>query len=1073
MLTPQLYGLGPELARRTILIYSLLPCLWGCIILSRVNTKYYPCNPAGLRGSIRRFGILGFLLLAALGFSQTMYFDQIDRRDGLASSSVSGILQDTYGFLWIGTQSGLHRYDGYRFELFEYEPFNVESLSGNVVQTLYMDDAHNRIWVGTYQGLNSIDLTTLKVTRYPSLPNNVIVSILRDSQDDIWVGTLGGLHRLPRGETDFVPAPPSRSPAADQGSPPEDPLATETIRDIFEDTQGNLWVGVVNAGLYRLDREAGQFVLAAGGATMGLAPERTLSSPHVMDIEELGDGSLVLGIWGAGLAFFDPGTVRVTREQSFLAGTGDEQKNNFVYKIMQTRDGRIFAGTWGGGLFVFDSQDSSVDHYVPNPGTPGALAHDIVYSLFQDAGGIIWIGTHGNGINKYNPRTKAFQEMVHSPGDPGSLGTGTVTSILRDSRGRLWIGTYNGGLNLQTREGGDFRRFATSAAQRADRIQNDIIRVIYEDDSQTVWVGTNLGLHRFNEESEQFDFFSPLEQGGNLPDQTILSILQGPDDLLWLGTYSSGLALWSPETGTVAQYRHNPSRENSLSHNLIYALEEHPQNSIWVATNSGLNLFEPERQRFTRFTYDGTREGLAGGSVRSLLVDRQGNTWAGTTEGGITIISPQGEVVRHITKEHGLPSNTVTSITQDVLGNIWAGTNRGIAQVSIRDGAVSLFSRQQGLSNDEFASGAFSDETRDGMLYFGTQSGLAKVDPRQISKPEEVPRVKLTNLYLYSQKVWPREDDREEKRLEVPFDRNYLRIEYSALDFTAPSQLRYRYMLQGFDRDWIEAGSRREVTYTNLPGGTYAFYVVDVRESTASLDELEPQLILEVEVNPALSWWAFVLYGAGLLLMGYGVTQIRVTRALNSQIEELTETRAKLEQANEQLNYISYHDSLTGVGNRRMYQDVIESEWKRCRRTGSNLSLIEVDLDYFKLYNDTLGHPKGDEILITVAKLLQEVTARPGDSVCRIGGEEFMLVLPNTHLDGALTVARRLQALLREQAIPHPKSNVGSYVTLSAGVGTMVPKDNDYQVLVEAVDSALYRAKEGGRNRICVGELAE
>jgi diguanylate cyclase (GGDEF)-like protein len=154
-----------------------------------------------------------------------------------------------------------------------------------------------------------------------------------------------------------------------------------------------------------------------------------------------------------------------------------------------------------------------------------------------------------------------------------------------------------------------------------------------------------------------------------------------------------------------------------------------------------------------------------------------------------------------------------------------------------------------------------------------------------------------------------------------------------------------------------------------------------------------------------------------------------------------------------------------------MYQDVIESEWKRCRRASIELAIIEVDIDYFKAYNDTLGHPKGDEVLIQVAKLLTEVAVRPGDSVCRIGGEEFMLILPETSLDGALTVARRLQALLREQAIPHPQSNVGSYITVSAGVGSVIPTNEDYQALVNVVDDALYRAKDGGRNRICIGDV--
>jgi diguanylate cyclase (GGDEF)-like protein len=989
--------------------------------------------------------------------SSQFFFELFDRRDGLASLSVSSIVQDQRGFLWVGTQGGLHRYNGNTMTLYEHQPFNSQSLSSNVIQSLYYDESHQLLWIGTYQGLNVLDLRSNTMENFSGvsegLKNQIVTAMGRDSRGTLWVGTLGGLHRLVEPDSTTTEVSFHHYPVGNSDGAMSNPV----VRGIHTDRIGRLWI-VTNGGLYLYRPDTDDFIQEVG-TRRGNFP-----SDLGMVIREDSRGLLYIGFWEAGVAVYDPDTRQVLETLEF-----EDQR---IYSMILDRDEQLWVGTWGGGLFYLDRTTNQIIHSVNQRGVRGSLAGNIIYALFEDRTGMVWVGIHGGGLHKFHPFSRVINQKIHDPNNPQSLSTGSVSRIFRDSQNRYWVGTYNGGLNLMDQIGGPVQRFTapvagTSTVRSANQhgestligmpyISNNIIRDIIQDPTGSIWVATNQYLNRYNEDGS-FTHFRTQQLDGDLglPDQTIMAILPAQEPgLFWLGTYSMGVVLWGPERGVIDTL--------DVPESLIYGLLKDPSNRLWIASNRGVHLYD--EVRIQSHYRDGTRQGLAGQTARVIALDTEGFLWVGTVEGGVTVLSPDFQVVAHFSKENGMVSNTVSGLLAAPDGTVWVTTNRGVNQVSLTQGVLRSLTQQQGLSYDEFASGSMVD--LDGTLYLGNVDAISRFHPRDLpefesSFPPVITQVNIGNLENHY--IPPAGGL---GTIMVPWSYNNVLIEFATLDFSGSRQARFFYQLEGFDSQWQDGADRRFASYTNLPPGTYRFRVSLGIPDTFQGFPSDSTLVIRVQAPPHLRWWAFVLYGLTFMLVLYLVTQVRVSQALTNQVAALEKAQIALEEANSKLNFMSYHDTLSGLGNRRLFEDTLQKEWVRCRRSSQPFSLIIVDIDFFKRYNDTLGHPAGDKVIQIVAEVLQQGTSRRTDQVCRIGGEEFAVILPDTPSSGALQVAKMIQQLLNDQAIPHPESDVAKWVTVSMGIASIYPKDQNPKDFLYQADQALYRAKHQGRNTI-------
>lgn len=981
----------------------------------------------------KNVGIAALLLLfsafSALAQSEPLLqdsapprFESLTREDGLSNLSVSSVVQDSNGFLWLGTQGGLNRYDGRTMTVYRHDPFDPDTLPHDLVQTIHYEEANERLWIGTYNGLSSFSLEEGGFTNYPAreggLSNSVVIAVSSDEYGMIWVGTLRGLNRLnPRtGEIERIEIPGG------------------VVREITRDSEGTLWIGTYE-GLFRLEPSAPDEPPAT------LEPvEIDLPTQAVMFVREDEPGVLQLACWEGGIVTYD-----VASGESSLLRLSD----NRIYAMTETQDGILWVGTWGAGLYAIEPS-GEITHFSGDPREED-LSNPIVYALFQDSSDILWIGTNGGGAQKISPRKRDFRRFGHDPESPRALPTGKVNVITRDHEGALWFGLYNGGLNRYSNETG---RIITYRHDSQDRfsLANDIVNEIYETDAGELLIGTHGGINRFDRDQERFELWGrDFNSEFPLEDEIVYSMEEDSQGRLWIGTYTAGVALFDPEAAALVSYSHDPEDPTSLSDNLIYDIVEDSRGRIWVATNSGLNLFRPETESFRRFLHQ-TEDphSLSSNTVRSLYEDSSGRIWVATVSGGLSRYREESEDFAHILAADGLASNIVVSVLEDELGRLWVATHQGISIINTETGSITNLDENDGLSGVEFNPGAYRDQ--DGTLYFGAAHGVTGINQTAALRNPHPPKVHITDVRILQSSLSDYRYSFNDRSVTVEQDERLVSFEFVALEFEAPERNEYAYMLEGFDSSWINSGTRNFASYTALPPGHYTFKVRASNNDGIWTDE-PATISLVVEAPLWRRWWAFAIYLVALGTIIYGVIRVRESALVREQNE-------RLEEANAELERLTLHDPLTEIYNRRYLDTRLGEEVAFARRSGRPLSLLMLDIDHFKAYNDRHGHVAGDRILVSFAKILNEEIQRRTDFACRYGGEEFVVVLFDTDRTGAEGVARRILEAVR-----------GIGITVSIGVAVRLPQDEpNADFIVKAADAALYEAKRSGRDRFSLAD---
>lgn len=990
----------------------------------------------GMRSAVA-FTIVLFCVAAGSvsGLQPDASWDPFGREQGLSGSSVTGIVQDETGFLWFSTQSGLNRWDGYTMRIWQKEPFSKNTLSHNLIQTMYLD--HGRtLWLGTYGGLDKFDTTTETFTPFRhkegllnSLSHDVVTRIYRDGRGTLWVGTLDGLNSLDEKTGTFRVYP--FTAGSSEG------LSGKTVRTLVEDAQGRLWVGS-SGGLDLYDPVADKLVRSSQ-----VFPGKPALTGSVMASLRLpGDPFLWLAVWGLGLVKFDP----VSGSQQVYKLSDDR-----LFSLNRGEGGELHVGTWGGGLVVFHPQAGDSFTFRHDPLRSGSLAHDVIYGTFQDRGGLVWVATNGGGVSRYNPRRQQFQFV---PTD------GKVAVLHETADGSLWAGVYNGGVVKLDPRGG------TTTWKRSDgnaaSLSNDILNGVAEDGKGRLWWMTNLGVSLLDPKTSSVTRWStdPLVPGA-LPDEVVNSLAIDRSGAYWFGTYRSGL-IRRPEPGTPGperRYSADPLKPSALPDNLVYFVTQDKEGRIWVGTNGGLALYRPATDDFRTWRYEADNpKSLPSNTVRSLLEDSQGRIWVATNGGGLSRLYPDTGALENYGLGEGLTNLSVYTVLEDDAGLLWITSANGLFSFRPESRTFRRYGIADGLTSVEFSSGAV--RRRNGTLVFGGLQGILSLRPSRLLLASAQPTVVLTGIQVLG-RARP-----VGTHLTLGWQENAVTFSFAALDFRNPAKNLYAYRLEGFDNDWVQAGTRHEATYTNLWPGRYHFLFRGADPSEVWSDSTQV-VTLDVEAAPWASWYALTFYAALLVAMIYLVQRARLTRALGQKVSELETVRGQLEEANRRLDQLARLDGLTGIPNRRALDLWLADEWARALRQQQSMALLMMDIDDFKRYNDFYGHLEGDACLKAVAKAFADSLHRTTDFCARYGGEEFVILLHDTELEGARTVAARVLESIDELAIPHQMATAADHVTVSIGVSCLVPAaDLSVADLLQKADQALYRAKALGRHRI-------
>lgn len=1024
--------------------------------------------------ALRTIGVWVLLvLLAALGVraeprAGIVSFRRLAIPDDVPAHLATALVQDRQGFLWIGTQGGLVRHDGYQFKVYKPEPGDARSLGGSYVRTL-LAASDGRLWVGTFSdGLSVYDPATESFTRYRhsardprSLSHDRVEGLAEDRSGRIWVATYEGLDRIDSrtGGIDHF-----RHAAGDPRS-----LADDRVRALLVDRDGRLWVGSRD-GLQVWGDAARGFERVASDPEV----EGSLAGQLVAELEQDDRGRIWIGTAEHGAAVHDPRTGRLRR---LLPRPRDAEglSHFWVYGFAQVAPDEMWIATFGGGVDVVDPVSLRVvDRLRHDPTLESTVGGDRIGALLRERSGVVWVGTWGQGIARHDPRSRAFRTLRHSPNRPDGLSHPAAVRALEMRDGTLWVGTNGNGIDVLDRAGRRIGGHRPDPAHPA-ALSDGSVTCLAQGPDGTIWVGTLNGvLHRQRPGAARFERLSTAQ---GLPGGPIRALTFGPDGELWVGA-AEGLARIDSGSSTAVSFRHRPEDPTTLSGHAVEAIAVGTDDTLWVGTDSGLNAFDRKRGTAVRILQEpGRRDGLPNNWVPDLMVASDGRLWVATQGGAAILTSWDGRTARFelVAERMGRAPGPVESLLEDAQGRVWLGPR---LRVDPRSWRWRDFGPADGCDFRSFFI-ASRARTADGTLLFGAPEGLLLVRPEQIEPWTYAPPVVATSLQVDGVE---RPGAARLDGLVLASEERGFRLDFAALDFTAPQRNAYRYRLEGFDADWIAAdASQRSLAYTNLPPGSYMLRVQGTNRAGRWSDG---ELRLPVTVRPAFhqTVWFRLALALALLALAYGVYRWRVGRlqARGRELERLVGERTQeLAAAYARIEEASLTDPLTRVRNRRYLEQAIGTDVELAARrhedgpapTGkpgeSDLVFLLLDLDHFKSVNDTYGHEAGDAVLVQTAEILR-TSFRASDAVVRWGGEEFLLVARFVDRRDAPALAEKVRSAIEA----HPfRLGDGTVLRRTCSIGFAVfplaprqPRAVGWEEVVALADLGLYAVKRNGRN---------
>lgn len=998
-----------------------------------------------------------FLLVAWLAATTDARADSAwsERADPAFRQVVSGTLsfvtmgQDATGFIWLGTQSGLLRWDGYKLRSYLSDVSVPGTLPDSFIQSLYTDQA-GRFWVGTSAGGlvrydAEQDRFVSPLAKDATLSRHSVFAMVDDGPHGLWVATGGGLDRLDI-QTGVVQR--HASFAGPQGLPDRPAHA------VVADAVGVLWVGT-DRGLFRRASEKDRFEPVAL-ATAESTP------PDVRKLLLDSDGRLWVGTRSSGIFVVDKGAAEAVALRGLVKEPLDHD-TDVVFALIQAAPSEVWIGTESGGILRVDTRQWTARREKHIEGVASSLRDNDIYALLRDRRGMVWVGSD-SAFSVHDPRQEAVMNWM--PSGRGGISHMNVPCVLALPDGRVWLATGDGGVDIVDPARGKVGRLSPNAQSPQTALPPGRVLSMSLAPSGEIYLGTQHGLYRADASGAAV---RRLEAPGRSAVQAVWA-MAWQESRLWIGG-SDGLWMTQPQPTTTTLTPLLREDGNRLPDHRISALLPGPDGAMWVGTRSGLARLQPRDMSVSRLPPEQVgRIGVPGGFISSLVYDRQGRLWIGAFGAGVRVVTwtigNAEPAIRRITAAEGLPHNGVNMVLIDQAGVAWASTDKGLARIDGQTLQAHAIGAEQGLGIQMYwtNSGAV---TADGEVLFGGMGGLAIVDPsRPMTESSYVAPVVVTELRVGDERPvmsYPLVRAPPQPLAISPARRSVL-VEFAALDFAAPERNRYEHRLRGIDDEWraIDA-SRRVAMYTNLPVGRHT---LELRAAGPS-GPWSPTLQIPLDVEPAwheTTWFKgalAVIVCATLAALVHTRTMYLRRRqlVLRALVDERTQ---QLLESQRQLEKIAYFDGLTGLANRRLFNDELRRLLAQSQRTGTAFALLLIDLDHFKQVNDTQGHDAGDALLVAVALRLQ-AAVRETDRVARLGGDEFAVLLHNLDDDADVaTVCERIFAAFA-QPVEHNAQRLKPQGSIGAA---LCPRHGQApEALYKAADMALYAAKRAGRNR--------
>lgn len=762
-------------------------------------------------------------------------FKKYKVEDGLSSNTIFAILQDSDGFMWIGTEDGINKFDGYTFKTYRNIPRDSSSIVNNYVYSIYEDSKQN-LWIGTETGISVYNKRTdnfnffNKKTKNGISITDKISNIIRGQSDEIWIssfkqgvfmynpkndelylyslnkylkdktlsinlscvykdrentiwaianGTIHKLYKFDKKLNDFVPAIPAENRSV---------LDRLSGYSILEDTFGYLWIGSWNNGIYKIDKKK--------GIIDNFLEKETL---HIHSLTEVSPGKLLIGS-DNGLITFNISPSLPQKATSHLLEP--DLSNRFVYPIYKDREGGLWVGTYYGGLNYASSNRNYFKSYTHHENR-NSLSGNVVSSFCEDNDGNIWIGMDDGGLNFFDRKTEKF--TIYKPSKESYL---NVHGLCLDGD-FLWIGTYSDGLNCLNTKTGTYKYYYSDPKNPSTLDANNIY-ALYKDSQNNVWAGTTSGINLYDREKDSFKRVKSING--------IVSDILQTDNIIWFATNGDGLHKYNLDTNEWQSYTFDPNNQSSLISKEVGCLCLDEFGQLWIGTYGGLCKYIPEKDSF-----------------ETVYIN--------------------------------FPSQSIYSIFSE--GEyLWFTSSKSLVRFNPSNKKFRVFTSADGLLSDQFIprSGL---KTKSGKIYIGTASGFNTFYPKQIEENRVTPPVAITDFEIFNLPVniYDYIDPKTPDEIILSHNQNFFTFKFSALSYFASEKNSYEYILEGFDKDWIHAEKNRTANYTNIPPGKYHF---KVRASNNDGIWNNNGINVKVTINPPFWWniWSISLY---IILIGIAI----------------------------------------------------------------------------------------------------------------------------------------------------------------------------------------------------------
>lgn len=840
--------------------------------------------------------------------AQELRMTRITVDDGLPQNAVNCILQDRQGFMWFGTQDGLCRYDGYGFRTYYRNMQHPHSLSNNYIWDVY-EDNEGIFWISSFGGgLTRFDPASETFRHFRreagnenSLSNDNTFNVLREG-NTIWVGTNDGICRLdiPGGRISRV---------LNRQDKNRKEAGNYVSRLVFQQP-GTLWMNS-DSGLTRLDTRTGKavsFAKSPFGENTSLhsiqdihllhAKLLIITPDHLIELDMENKTEKILlrtqdirpdsqlhftrallsekgSYWigsNRGLIRFNPHTGQ-TKLYMHDVSDPNSLPHNYILSLGRSNDGVLWIGTRD-GLAKIEYETPAIRIIRREPGTENTLPHSTVKAILEDENNRVWIGTV-DGLCLYDRNTGSYTVFKNRPGDNSSLSSNYILSLSKDKDGALWIGTRPGGLNRLLLLPG--HPAASARFQRCGPTQANIQSIL--DDDTVLWLGTNgNGLIRFDKATGKTRSYTGPPDGKSPGHSHVYYLYKDRFGNYWLGTASGGLVLFDPSSGRFLYFRNHPENPNSLSNNIVLSIHEDQKRRLWVGTSGGLNKLKIplEKQLFHRLKDAGDLH--------------------------------TKDLFQSYDRQQGFPNEVLYGILEDHKGVLWISTNKGLVTFSPEaEKVLRVYDKSDGMQNNEHNQNAFY-RNKNGELYFGGTDGCSLFHPDSLKVNPHLPPVRITDFRLYNEpvplKTGPLVRDGElqletlpqyTKEIRLAWHHDVITFGFAALSYINPHKNRYRYKLEGFDKDWINASQNRQATYTDLDAGEYTFRV-KAANNDGIWNEAGSSIRIIVQPPPWKTGYAYFLYG---LLFVAGISlliRLRIRSATRKIQFEATIAQAKAEE---------------------------------------------------------------------------------------------------------------------------------------------------------------------------------